>query len=218
MRRNSTEISRRALLGAVCASPALSVIPAEAGTPGRPAPSPSPGGPGVELRSSSARRDDEWGAALARLREAQAILDAARSEPDEDAYDRLLDSHSSALTALLALPPPSPRPRRQARRHRPQSRLGAHRKRRLPRASPAGCPSSRRGGGRLSRSHKDHQATKGPAPSRAPQAIPSPARIQRYVMKEDSAPIAATAPSWLRGLRGLCANQKAASIKGHRRR
>jgi hypothetical protein len=52
------------------------------------------------------RRDDEWGEALARLREAQATLDAARSKPDEDAYDALLDSHSEALTALLALPAP----------------------------------------------------------------------------------------------------------------
>jgi hypothetical protein len=96
MKRNSTGISRRALLGGVCAS---AVIPAEAGTSGRPAPSPSPGDPGF-------RRDDEWGEALARLRQAQAVLDSARSEPDEDVYDALLDSHSEALTALLALPAP----------------------------------------------------------------------------------------------------------------
>jgi hypothetical protein len=53
------------------------------------------------------RRDDGgWEAALARLHEAQTILDSARSEPDQNAYDRLLDSHSDALTALLALPAP----------------------------------------------------------------------------------------------------------------
>jgi hypothetical protein len=52
------------------------------------------------------RRDDEWSAALARFQEAQAVLDAARSEPDEDVYDALLDSHSGALRALLALPAP----------------------------------------------------------------------------------------------------------------
>jgi hypothetical protein len=52
------------------------------------------------------RRDDEWGEAFARFQEAQAILDGARSEPDEDAYDLLLDSHSDALNALLALPAP----------------------------------------------------------------------------------------------------------------
>jgi hypothetical protein len=96
MKRNSTEISRRALLGAVCAS---AVIPAEAGTSGRPALSPSHWGPGF-------RRDDEWGSALARLQEAQAILDAAKSEPDQDVYDALLDSHSAALTALLRSPAP----------------------------------------------------------------------------------------------------------------
>jgi hypothetical protein len=55
---------------------------------------------------SGLRRNDEWDRALARLREAQAVLDSARSEPDQDAYDRLLDSHSEALTALLALPAP----------------------------------------------------------------------------------------------------------------
>jgi hypothetical protein len=93
------KLSRRALLGAVCASPALSVIPAEAGTSGRPAPSPSPWGPGF-------RRDDEWEKALARFQQAQTILDAAKSEPDQDAYDALLDTHSDALRTLLALPAP----------------------------------------------------------------------------------------------------------------
>ncbi|HEX8526719.1 hypothetical protein, partial [Allosphingosinicella sp.] len=43
---------------------------------------------------------------LDRFNEAQAVLDSARSEPDEDAYDALLDSHSDALSALLALPAP----------------------------------------------------------------------------------------------------------------
>jgi hypothetical protein len=37
----------------------------------------------------------------------QAVLDASKSEPDEDAYDLLLDSHSEALNALLALPAPN---------------------------------------------------------------------------------------------------------------
>ena len=45
-----------------------------------------------------------WDRALARLQEAQTVLDAAVSEPDEDAYDALLDRHAEALTALLALP------------------------------------------------------------------------------------------------------------------
>ena len=55
---------------------------------------------------SGLRRDDEWGKALARFQQAQTILDSARSEPDEDAYDALLDSHTDALCALLALPAP----------------------------------------------------------------------------------------------------------------
>jgi hypothetical protein len=57
-------------------------------------------------RNDGEGRDDEWGKALDRFHQAQAVLDSARSEPDEDAYDALLDSHSDALTALLALPAP----------------------------------------------------------------------------------------------------------------
>jgi hypothetical protein len=48
------------------------------------------------------RRDDDWDRALVHLQKAQAALDAAVSEPDQDAYDALLDSHSDALKALLA--------------------------------------------------------------------------------------------------------------------
>ena len=47
-----------------------------------------------------------WDRALARFREAQAVLDSARSEPDQDRYDALLDSQSEALCALLGLPAP----------------------------------------------------------------------------------------------------------------
>ncbi|MGZ8287061.1 MAG: hypothetical protein ACXW27_15115 [Allosphingosinicella sp.] len=47
-----------------------------------------------------------WDRALARFQEAQATLDAARSEPDQDAYDALLDAHTEALCAILALPAP----------------------------------------------------------------------------------------------------------------
>ncbi len=97
------KLSRRALLGAVCASP---LIPRHPGLDpgsmntvvGEPA--------AAVFMDSGLRRNDEWDRALARLREAQAVLDSARSEPDQDAYDRLLDSHSEALTALLALPAP----------------------------------------------------------------------------------------------------------------
>jgi hypothetical protein len=101
-RRASLEVTRRTLLGAVCAS---TVIPAQAGTPARPAPSPSRWDPGL-------RRDDEpfvvtiWDRALARVHKAQATLDSAAHEPDQDRYDALLDAHTDALSALLALPVP----------------------------------------------------------------------------------------------------------------
>jgi hypothetical protein len=53
------------------------------------------------------RRDDGgWDRALARLHQAQATLNAAVSEPDQDAYDALLDTHSGALSALLRSPAP----------------------------------------------------------------------------------------------------------------
>ena len=84
------KLSRRALLGAVCAPVTVAfpaVIPAEAGTSGRPAPCPSPWDPGL-------RRDDDsfavtiWDRALARFRIAQAALDDAAHEPDMAAYAR----------------------------------------------------------------------------------------------------------------------------------
>ena len=94
------KLSRRALLGAVCASPALSVIPAEAGTSERPAPSPARGGPGF-------RRDDEGrDRALARFQSAQAKVDAAGGEPDQERYDALVDSATESMCTLLALPAP----------------------------------------------------------------------------------------------------------------
>ena len=86
-RRASLEVSRRTLLGAPLVplilsgaersrsalskgAPALApVVPAQAGTPARPAPSPSHWDAGL-------RRDDEqWNDALARLQKAQALLD-----------------------------------------------------------------------------------------------------------------------------------------------
>ncbi|HEX6376456.1 MAG TPA: hypothetical protein VFZ91_12145 [Allosphingosinicella sp.] len=57
-------------------------------------------------------RDDEssavpiWDRALTRFRQAQAALEAAVHEPDQDAYDTLLDAATAALCALLHLPAP----------------------------------------------------------------------------------------------------------------
>jgi hypothetical protein len=63
-------------------------------------------GKAVFMDSGLCRNDGEWDTALARFHEAQTVLDAARHDEDEDACDRLLDSHSEAVAALLALPAP----------------------------------------------------------------------------------------------------------------
>jgi len=118
------KLSRRALLGAVCASP---LIPRHPGlddwaelSPGEFIRGPNHGSmntvgdepDAAVFMDSGFRRNDgegqggEWIRALARLCQAQSILDAARSEPDQDAYDALLDSHSAALAALLRSPAP----------------------------------------------------------------------------------------------------------------
>ena len=47
-----------------------------------------------------------WDRALARFHTAQAAVDAATGEPDQQRYDALLDSHTDAMCALLALPAP----------------------------------------------------------------------------------------------------------------
>jgi hypothetical protein len=111
------KLSRRALLGAVCAMPVLSEvegplvrhpIPRHSGLdPESTSLSPAP--EGRRWIPDQVRDDDPttiWDRALARLQSAQTVLDAAKSEPDQDAYDALLDSHSDALSALLALPAP----------------------------------------------------------------------------------------------------------------
>ena len=91
------KLSRRALLGAVCASPLVS---RHSGLdPESTFPSPAPTG---RRWIPDQVRDDgvaAWDETLARFNQAQAVLDSAKSEPNEDAYDRLLDSHSEALTA-----------------------------------------------------------------------------------------------------------------------
>jgi hypothetical protein len=117
------KLSRRALLGAPLVplilsgaersrsawskdAPALSpVIPAQAGTPARPAPSPSPWDPGL-------RRDDEslavlkWDRALARFAAAEAAIAAAAGAADH-VYDPIGARHHAALRRLLRTPAPS---------------------------------------------------------------------------------------------------------------
>ena len=103
------KLSRRALLGAVCASPLVRHPELVSG-------SGSPPLDGVTSWTLKRVQGDvegqgpsdpscavtNWDRALTRFNQAQAVLDAAVSEPDEDVYDALLDSHSEALAALPA--------------------------------------------------------------------------------------------------------------------
>ena len=103
------KLSRRALLGAVCAGPVLSRHPELVSGS---SPPPSDGMTSWTLKQVQGDEAGEscavtnWDRALARFQSAQTILDAAVSEPDQDVYDALLDSHSEALAALLALSAP----------------------------------------------------------------------------------------------------------------
>jgi hypothetical protein len=95
------KLSRRALLGAVCAAPVLSRHPGL--DPGSTFSSPAPQGRWIP---DQVRDDERWNKALARVHKAQTTLDAAAHEPDQDRYDALLEAHTDALTTLLALPAP----------------------------------------------------------------------------------------------------------------
>ena len=91
------KLSRRALLGAVCAAPAVAVIPAEAGVAQGRSRSGSPRGPGF-------RRDDgRWEKALACFAAAEAALVAAAGASDE-VYDPIGARHEAALRRLLRTP------------------------------------------------------------------------------------------------------------------
>lgn len=108
------KLSRRALLGAVCASSVLSRHPELVSGSSPDAAGRATGwtlkqvqgdgvGQGPEVQSCAVTI---WDRALASLHQTQTTLDDAVHEPDQDAYDALLDAHSEALTALLALPAP----------------------------------------------------------------------------------------------------------------
>ena len=57
-------------------------------------------------RNDGEGRNDGWDRALARFRTAQAAVDAAAGDPDQERYDGLADAAGDALCALLALPAP----------------------------------------------------------------------------------------------------------------
>ena len=128
-RRACPELSRRALLGAVCALPVLSEVEG-------PVPSRHPGlgshqssalmgsldpESTFSLRTSQDRRipdqvrDDGtsesfavpvWDRALARFRRAEAALKAAEHIEDDATYDRILGRHNRALRRFLRTPAP----------------------------------------------------------------------------------------------------------------
>jgi hypothetical protein len=122
-RHASLEVTRRALLGAVCAAPVLSRHPGLGSHQSTtlmgsldPGSTFSPSAPEGRWIPDQVRDDDGqvrqsetsavpiWDRALARFHKAQAALDAAAHEPDQDSYDDLPDAHTDALCALLALP------------------------------------------------------------------------------------------------------------------
>jgi hypothetical protein len=100
------KLSRRALLGAVCAAPLVRHQPRHSGLDPESMNTALAEPDTPVFMDSGFRRNDEWDRALARFHLAQATLDAATAEPDQDSYDALLDAHTDALSALLALPAP----------------------------------------------------------------------------------------------------------------
>ena len=104
------KLSRRALLGAVCAVPVFSRHPGL--DPGSTFSSPAPQGRRIpdQVRDDGGGAQSSavtiWDRAFARLQKAQAALDAAAHTPDEDLYDRLGARHTRALTRLLRTPAP----------------------------------------------------------------------------------------------------------------
>lgn len=86
-------ISRRVLLGAACAVLSFAEGPAH---------------PELRRRIPSSPRAgvEEWNRAVAAFRRAQAILDAALHEPDEDRYGDLVVAFNRALRRLLRTPAP----------------------------------------------------------------------------------------------------------------
>ena len=107
------KLSRRALLGAVCAS-SLSRHPELVSGSSSPPPGSMAGWTLKRVQGDGAGHEPHgecsavpvWDRALARVRQAQAALDSAAGEPDQDRYDALLGAHSAALAALVALPAP----------------------------------------------------------------------------------------------------------------
>jgi hypothetical protein len=106
------KLSRRALLGAVCAAPLLRHPGLDPGSMNAVVVQP---GAAVFMDSGFRRNDGEgqssavtlWDRAFARFEKAQAALDAAAHSPDDDLYDRLGIRHDRAMRRLLRTPAPN---------------------------------------------------------------------------------------------------------------
>ena len=100
------KLSRRALLGAVCAVPLVRHPGLDPGSMNTAFVEPAT----AVCMDSGFRRNDEggavWDRAFVTLRKAEAALDAAAHCPDEDRYDRLGVRHDRALGRLLRTPAP----------------------------------------------------------------------------------------------------------------
>jgi hypothetical protein len=105
------KLSRRALLAAVCALPVLSEVEApfipSTSFPRKRESSGCPDQPEKGLDPRFRGDDALWANALARLRRAEAALNAVVGTDDDDLYDRLLGRLNKAMKRLLTLPAPN---------------------------------------------------------------------------------------------------------------
>ena len=105
------KLSRRALLGAVCAAPLVRHPGLDPGSMNTVLVQP---GTAVFMDSGLRRNDGGgrfcavtlWDRAFARFEKAQAALDTAAHTPDEDFYDRLGTRHDRAMRRLIRTPAP----------------------------------------------------------------------------------------------------------------
>ena len=96
------KLSRRAVLGAVCASSLVRHPGLDPGSKNAVAAHPDT----ALFLGSGFRRNDGWDRALARFHTALAAVDAAGGEPDQERYDALVDSADESMGALLRSPAP----------------------------------------------------------------------------------------------------------------
>ena len=96
------KLSRRALLGAVCAAPLSRHPGLDPGPMNTALVEPD----AAAFVDSGLRRNDDWTRALTRLRRAEAAVLALEGGPDEDAFGRAQDRFNILFRRLLAHPAP----------------------------------------------------------------------------------------------------------------